>query len=224
LVVGGSTDSVYKYNSDGTYANISFSVAGQDTSTREIEIDSMGNFWVVGTAADKVYKYTPAPSSTLASRFNDVDLGVMQIDSETNQAAMVKPLKVREPINDDEAASLNTVKTQANSIATTVSDETIDNNGIKIESSSLAADGYVKYSDGRIEQWGVVTISGSTEAVVFPTPFLTACWNVQITTTRASDTGGIASPAGVTVLPNLTGFTATTDSTDDSFYWRAIGN
>ena len=33
----------------------------------------------------------------------------MQIDSETNQAAMVKPLKVREPINDDEAASKNTV-------------------------------------------------------------------------------------------------------------------
>ena len=92
-VTGKNTDKVFKYNSDGTYANFNFSVAGQEGTPTGLAIDSLGNFWVVGNDTDKVYKYTPAPSSTLASRFNDVDLGVMQIDSETNQAAMVKPLK-----------------------------------------------------------------------------------------------------------------------------------
>ena len=148
----------------------------------------------------------------------------MQIDSETNQAAMVKPLKVKEPINDDEAASLNTVKTQANSIATTVSDETIDNNGIKIESSSLAANGYVEYSDGRIEQWGVLSISASTTSIVFNTPFINSCWNVVVTGLDLGATGGSGSSPILSSAPTLTGVDVSTRSSDDSLYWRAIGN
>ena len=53
-VLGGGTDSVYKYNASGVYQSVSFSVASQDTVPYDITWDGT-HFWVAGSA--RVYKY-----------------------------------------------------------------------------------------------------------------------------------------------------------------------
>lgn len=84
------------------------------------------------------------------------------------------------------------------------------------ESSNLVADGYIKYIDGLIEQWGTVTIALNSEAVVFPLAFASSVFTVILTPTQ-QDTVWVTS-AGTT------GFTANCDSVVGlDVYWRAVG-
>ena len=59
---------VYKYNTAGTYQNVSFSAAGQISSVYDLTWDG-SNFWVVGSK-DPAYAYKYNASGVYQSRFD----------------------------------------------------------------------------------------------------------------------------------------------------------
>lgn len=90
--------------------------------------------------------------------------------------------------------------------------------GDGITSSSLSKNGYVKYNNGFMLQWGVISLINKTgtyrASVTFPTPFTSNCLAVI-------PSGGI-----IEGIPTLTGFEVFTHDTDvytNSTYYIAIG-
>lgn len=88
--------------------------------------------------------------------------------------------------------------------------------------ASLAENGWHKDSTGLIIQWGHVIRTADSTPVVFPTPFASACFNVQMTQD--------AQKAGDTTTHNVyaasitrTGFVARINENEISAYWFAIG-
>lgn len=98
IVIGSASDTAFVYDENGEYTSDSFPVSGETGSPTGLNSDSSGSIWVVD--AGDVFEYTPAPSSVLSSKFNDIELGVMQIDSETNKAAIPRPLSMPMPLSD----------------------------------------------------------------------------------------------------------------------------
>jgi hypothetical protein len=91
-----------------------------------------------------------------------------------------------------------------------------------ITASSLSTDGYIKWSNGLIEQWGVVYCTeGATITFDFPITFPNACWNITIT--PDSSVNGNSWPNHANVIS--TSQASITDNTGNAnFWWRAIGN
>jgi hypothetical protein len=54
--LGSLTDRVWKFNASGSYQNVTFSVASQETNPEGITWDGT-HFWIVGRSNDAVYKY-----------------------------------------------------------------------------------------------------------------------------------------------------------------------
>ena len=116
-------------------------------------------------------------------------------------------MKVKEPINDDEAASLGTIKQN--------SDFIVD--------SDLSENGYIEYASGRIEQWGKALTPTSVTSVAFPKTFATACFNVQLSQVLIGDSGGVSVQSIITSNPTTTGFDISADTSKDFVFWTAIG-
>ena len=90
-------------------------------------------------------------------------------------------------------------------------------------SESFADDGYVKFGNGLIFQWGQETVSATTETVTFPIEFPTACLNVTATS-YVVDTDGQTHSPGINTLPTTTQVILNTKSSWSTIFWQAIGH
>ncbi len=97
------------------------------------------------------------------------------------------------------------------------------------EGSPIANGGY-QWIGKVLYQWGFSSSLTFPIIITFPTPFPTACFNVQTTLTSAnsspSNTGNLSIVKGVGT-PSTTAFSAFFVSSSGSytgFYWTAIGN
>jgi hypothetical protein len=87
----------------------------------------------------------------------------------------------------------------------------------------FADDGYVKFDNGLIMQWGQETATATTETVTFPIPFPNECLNVTCTDYASGDTGGLGSATGIKTLPTTTTAVFSCYTAADTFFWQAIG-
>lgn len=89
-----------------------------------------------------------------------------------------------------------------------------------ITAASLSTNGYVKFANGLILQWGMVPIGASSFTVTFPISFSSAVYSIPNATIiqPASQSYG-ASVADVT----LSSFTLRRWNTDRGAYWFAVG-
>ena len=94
---------------------------------------------------------------------------------------------------------------------------------VSLDVSRFADDGYTKFSNGLIMQWGQETSSSATETVAFPIPLPNACLNITCTDYDSSDTGGLTSATGIKTLPTTTTAIFSCYTTGDTFFWQAIG-
>ena len=85
-------------------------------------------------------------------------------------------------------------------------------------------DGYLKFDNGLIMQWGQETISDTTEVVTFPIAFPTACLNVVGTAYRSAQTGGLTNSLAINTLPTTTTVVFNTASVWQTLFWQAIGH
>ena len=88
----------------------------------------------------------------------------------------------------------------------------------------FADDGYLKFDNGLIMQWGQETVSATTEVITFPIVFPTACLNIVSQVYLSSDTGGITSALAIHTLLSTTGVTFSTKTNWDTLMWQAIGH
>ena len=95
---------------------------------------------------------------------------------------------------------------------------------VSLDVSRFADDGYIKFGNGLIMQWGQETSSSDTETVTFPIPFPNACLNVVATAYRSSVTGGLTNAVGINTLPTTTTVIFNTNSAWDTIFWQAIGH
>jgi hypothetical protein len=94
-------------------------------------------------------------------------------------------------------------------------------------SESLAVNGYCRLSNGLTFQWGTGNLpgaSGSNTSITFPTPFTSACFNVQVTIAGAP---GLSGDNGPFTAQSFNTTTLTVYSTNDTgganFHWFATG-
>lgn len=90
--------------------------------------------------------------------------------------------------------------------------------------ATVAVSGSQPYLSGLIMKWGSTGAlgGGGGTPIVFPTPFPTACFNVQIT---GQNTGGVAQAADTVTNKTLAGFTLNNASNAArAFDWFALGN
>jgi len=89
---------------------------------------------------------------------------------------------------------------------------------IKSSAASIAAKGYVQFSNGLILNWG--TGKKSDNPITFAKAFTSACWSVQLT----RKDGGSKDYAQTTTSVSTTGFTCNSYDGDSAvFYFFAIG-
>ena len=92
-----------------------------------------------------------------------------------------------------------------------------------LDVSRFADDGYIKFDNGLIMQWGQETSSATTEVVVFPIPFSNSCLNVVATAYESGSASGNDGAVTVSVLPTTTGVTFGSDTGWGTIFWQAIG-
>ena len=92
-----------------------------------------------------------------------------------------------------------------------------------LDVSRFADDGYIKFDNGLIMQWGQETSSATTEVVVFPIPFSNSCLNVVATAYESGSASGNDGAVTVSVLPTTTGVTFNSTADWGTIFWQAIG-
>ena len=92
-----------------------------------------------------------------------------------------------------------------------------------LDVSRFADDGYIKFDNGLIMQWGQETSSATTEVVVFPIPFSNSCLNVVATAYESGSASGNDGAVTVSVLPTTTGVTFGSDTGWGTIFWQAMG-
>jgi len=88
----------------------------------------------------------------------------------------------------------------------------------------FADDGYVKFGNGLIMQWGQESIGDTSVDVTFPIEFPTACLNVVGTAYRSNQTGGLTNALAIKTLPTTTVVVFNTATVWDTLFWQAIGH
>jgi hypothetical protein len=88
----------------------------------------------------------------------------------------------------------------------------------------FADDGYVKFGNGLILQWGQETSADTTEAVTFPVAFPIACLNVVATPYESGSASADDGAVAVSVLPTTTGVTFNSTADWGTIFWQAIGH
>lgn len=99
--------------------------------------------------------------------------------------------------------------------------------GAVIVDELLAQNGYVKFSNGLILQWGIAETSGSSAQaqVAFNIQFSTKAFSVIVTGTEDNDStalNGLASTESFEAS-NVTCASSSVDNKNTTFYWYAIG-
>lgn len=92
-----------------------------------------------------------------------------------------------------------------------------------IVSYSLGTNGYIKFSNDCIIQWGTTTSAAAGTAITLPTPFATT--NYSVTITSIGDTGVYQRLVSANTPKTTTKFTTYTSggAASDNFSWQAIG-
>ena len=88
----------------------------------------------------------------------------------------------------------------------------------------FADDGYLKFDNGLIMQWGQESIGDTSVDVTFPIEFPTACLNVVGTAYRSNQTGGLTNALAIKTLPTTTLVVFNTATVWDTLFWQAIGH
>jgi len=89
----------------------------------------------------------------------------------------------------------------------------------------FADDGYLKFDNGLIMQWGQEAVSATTEVITFPIAFPTACLNIVGTVYKSGSTGGLTNALAIHTLPSTTAVTFSTAASPwDTLMWQAIGH
>jgi len=94
-----------------------------------------------------------------------------------------------------------------------------------IAASSLAANGYIKFSNGYTIQWGQRATTSSSDTVTFPTSF-TNLYSIVTTIYHSNnDTNGVSNADAVTpkTSATATGFRVSHYSVTAGYYWIATG-
>ena len=93
-----------------------------------------------------------------------------------------------------------------------------------ISASSVAANGYIKFNNGLIIQWGYTAIKTAQQTTAtFPIAFTSACYTISATTYYPDDISGISNPCGPRSAPTKTNCVFSTNNEYSGFYWIAIG-
>lgn len=97
---------------------------------------------------------------------------------------------------------------------------------LSVSSESLAADGYVKLSNGLIIQWGSDTATANTTTTIsFPTAFDTNCWAVVASGSQDTSQNAQDNWPAVRAILSTSQFTViSADDANNNFWWIAIGN
>lgn len=92
-----------------------------------------------------------------------------------------------------------------------------------IVSYSLGTNGYIKFSNNCIIQWGTTTSAAAGTAITLPTPFATT--NYSVTITSIGDAGVYQRLVSANTAKTTTKFTtyAGGGAASDNFSWQAIG-
>jgi hypothetical protein len=101
-----------------------------------------------------------------------------------------------------------------------------DLGGASIVAQSLGENGYVKYSNGLIVQWGFYSITANTESrtVPFPISFPSVCRAVMLTDMKLNSNSRLGHM--FVTNPTISSFVANTQTsgtTGQYYYWVAIG-
>ena len=110
--------------------------------------------------------------------------------------------------------------------ATAVDDSTIEVSSGKLKvkdlGSSLATNGYFKFPNGLIIQWGYEAYSSAQQTVTFPLAFPNACLNVTASYYVSNDSGGVDNGIAIASAPTTTSVKMSV-ANYTGFYWMAIG-
>jgi len=129
----------------------------------------------------------------------------------------------------DEKVKADASDSTAGYLSDKVDDETIEVDSsskklkVKNKGSDLSEDGYFKFPNGLIIQWGYETVDSDTKTISFPIEFPNACLNVSLTNRKDGDTGGVDYTHCLTGTPTTTSFTISSYSSHTGVYWMAIG-
>lgn len=97
-------------------------------------------------------------------------------------------------------------------------------NAIVLAASSVGADGYIKFQNGLIIQWGNVSFAAAnTASVTFPVAFPANVWCVITSITQAAGNGLHISSGASTIIGSSFAFNVDQAVTATG-YWIAIGN
>lgn len=91
---------------------------------------------------------------------------------------------------------------------------------VVVETYINGESGYIKWSDGRIEQWGIIPVSATT--INFPIAFPNYCFHVNITVEYPSNQYGYEQLVAAATKTNFTVLLAAGSSMRRTFY--ALGN
>ena len=89
--------------------------------------------------------------------------------------------------------------------------------------SLFKEDGYVKFGNGLILQWGQETSAATTEVVTFPISFPIACLKIVATPYESGSASADDGAVAVSVLPTTTGVTFNSTADWGTIFWQAIG-
>lgn len=92
-----------------------------------------------------------------------------------------------------------------------------------IIAQSLGTNGYVKFANGLILQWGCKASAGTNTSVAFPISFVSACYMVLGNMSKPADHGYEMNiyPKHTWSISSFTMYTRNTDSSE--FTWVAVG-
>jgi microcystin-dependent protein len=88
---------------------------------------------------------------------------------------------------------------------------------------SLSGNGYQKFPNGLIMQWGTTYINATTGSVTFPIVFPSACTSVMTNKQTTSDARRTSTSAATTAGFSIYGWSGASAANIDTAYWMAIG-
>jgi hypothetical protein len=93
-------------------------------------------------------------------------------------------------------------------------------------SQVLSSSGYVKYNNGIIIQWGIITVSTSNQysaSITFPTPFSNTNYSISISQYSTANTGNWQTAAVLMFGSKTTTGVTTQSQHTDRLQWIAVG-
>lgn len=184
-------DKLYVYQAGTTTAVTAYQEYALSTAhTSPIVADSTGRFAAIYLSSDVGNVKIVATDTSDVQRFSQdnvpvTDLTAISTDVDTLNTQYTT-LNGRLTTAESEIDTLQTESVDYESRITTLEgvSTNVQDDDFTGANQSLSANGYQKLPGGFIMQWGSANLVGETN-ITFPTPFSTACYNVQATANNA---------------------------------------